>query len=270
MRHKIVAVQGLPGQGPSQPKLGGFSSTCLCNLQQGPSQTTKINEMGLLPNLAQDIGETLTSFYSVDKWKSTETGKSSKRSTKKHMTLCALQIKFQKVCRETVELPHSAHKKFILGKLSLCIGMPVMISTWGQQSAVWQMVQKLLLAGNHISLLKTEETLDTRWKLVNTPNHSAWWFAWKCGSISKHAMCVPCDLPKLTVLSECQRTSARCSPICNDWLCISRRTRPYNVVDMNNCWDQLQSMNFIKTRSALKELITLMQLILQLFISTTL
>jgi len=76
---------------------------------------------------AQDIGETLTDFYSVDKWKSTETGKSSKRSTKKHLTPCDLQIKFQKVCKRNCGVYLIVHQKIILESLSLCMEMPIMI-----------------------------------------------------------------------------------------------------------------------------------------------
>ena len=86
-------------------------------------------------------------------------------------------------------------------------------------------------------IAEDRETLDTLFvKLVNPPkNIQLDGLPQNVVPISKHAMCVPCDLPNDSVV----RVSREQVPVLPNFAMTDYasqgRTRPYNVVDMNNC-----------------------------------
>jgi len=227
----------IAGPGPSQPKLAASQFRHVSVITARNIHRDKINEMGCA-KFAQDIGEALTGFYSVDNWKSTETGKSSKRSTKKHIDPLRSSNKIPESLQEKLwSLPHSASKNHP-GKLSLCIGMPVMIKyNEATECCVTNGAEAVVVGWKSHLIAEDRETLDTLFvKLVNPPkNIQLDGLPENVVPISKHAMCIPCDLPNDSVV----RVSREQVPVLPNFAMTDYasqgRTRPYNVVDMNNC-----------------------------------
>ena len=107
-----------PG-GPSicDPSFANVSIITAKNIQKD-----EINRLGC-EKFAKTTGQSLTHFYSEDsaKFSSQEEPGRAKQSGKK---LTTISYELQK---ELWDLPHSSADKHIPGKLSLCVGMPIMI-----------------------------------------------------------------------------------------------------------------------------------------------
>jgi PIF1-like helicase len=74
----------IAGPGPNQPKLSDPQFRHVSVITARNIHQDKINEMGSV-KFANDHGEKLTNFYSVDKWKSTDNTKSAKKSIKQQI-----------------------------------------------------------------------------------------------------------------------------------------------------------------------------------------
>src|ERR1700723_2192851 len=117
----------IAGRRPEQPKLSGKEFRNVSIITALNAQKDRINELGSA-RFAAETGQTLTDFYSIDRFGSSpdpaekrSKGKKSKPSRKheSHQISPTLQ-------KIIWNLPHSATQHFP-GKLSLCIGMPVII-----------------------------------------------------------------------------------------------------------------------------------------------
>jgi len=148
------------------------------------------------------------------------------------------------------------HQKNHPGKLSLCIGMPVMISTMRPQSAVWQMVQKAVVwAGNHISLLRQRNTRYIVCEAGERENIQTWWFAWKCGSHLQACNVCILEIAKMTVFVRVSREQVQWLPICNDWLCIQGKDKALQCGWYEQLQDQLHQCNkFLQGGPSLDEI----------------
>ena len=117
----------IAGRRPDQPKLSDKELRNVSIITALNSQKDRINELGST-RFAMETGQSLTHFYSIDKFgippdvaEKRLRGKKSKASGK-HMSN-EISPTLQKIIWN---LPHSATNHFP-GKLSLCIGMPVII-----------------------------------------------------------------------------------------------------------------------------------------------
>jgi len=117
----------IAGRHPEQLKLSGKEFRNVSIITALNAQKDRINELGSA-QLAAETGQSLTDFYSIDRFGSSPDpaekrlkGKKSKPSGKheSHQISPTLQ-------KIIWNLPHSATQHFP-GKLSLCIGMPVII-----------------------------------------------------------------------------------------------------------------------------------------------
>ena len=92
------------------------------------AQNDKVNKLGCI-RFAEDVKQALTTFYSHDTWAEYESVDESKGRWKKHK-----KVKYIHSSTNITEddqtmlwdLEHNA-TEHVLGKLTLCIGMPVMI-----------------------------------------------------------------------------------------------------------------------------------------------
>ena len=109
------------------------------------SQKDEVNRLGC-KKFAQETGQELIDFFSEDALKSSEDMKRPSKAQKAKKRITKLTENVQKLLWD---LPHSAADKPVPGKLSLCIGLPVMIKcniatelciTNGQEGSVisWQ------------------------------------------------------------------------------------------------------------------------------------
>jgi len=116
------------GTGPNQPNVAAKEFRNVAVICGKHSYKDKLNALGC-ERFAEDTGQTLTGFYSIDKWgkevdpaTKVKWGKNHKASKLKHTSN---EIDYNDQL-EIWKLPHCASEN-IAGKLSLCIGMPVMI-----------------------------------------------------------------------------------------------------------------------------------------------
>ena len=117
----------IAGRRPDQPKLSDKELRNVSIITALNAQKDRINELGSA-RFAAEMGQTLTHFYSIDRFGSPpdaaekrSRGRKSKAASK-HMSN-EISLTLQKIIWN---LPHSATQHFP-GKLSLCIGMPVII-----------------------------------------------------------------------------------------------------------------------------------------------
>ena len=229
----------IAGTRPDQPNVASKNFRNVAIICGVHSQKDRINQLGC-ERFAADTNQKLTNFYSVDNWgKDSDPavkikwGKSKSASKTNHKSS---QIDFDEQ-REIWKLNHAATEHFP-GKLSLCIGMPVMIRnndatelciTKGQEGFVvgWQSTK-----GPH-----DKRALDTLFvKLDNPPQ----------------TIQIP-DLPenvapivKSTKTISCQFPSDLKESVERQQVCIlpnfamtahasQGKTRPYNVVHLNSC-----------------------------------
>jgi hypothetical protein len=137
------------GPGPKRPKLSEKRFRNISIITAWNSQKDRINELGCV-RFAKETNQHLADLYSTDKWVVYEdipdkvTGRPRRRQSK-----LAEHAKISPTDQERLwKLPHHATDHFA-GKLSICIGMPVMIRhnnatelciTKGQEGTVagWQ------------------------------------------------------------------------------------------------------------------------------------
>jgi hypothetical protein len=184
------------------------------------------------------LGEKLTTFHSVDKWKSTENTKSTKKTTKQHIDPLRSSNTIPESLQEKLwSLPHSVSKNHP-GKLSLCTGMNVMIKhNQATECCVTNGAEAIVAGWKSHSIFEDKETLDVLFvKLVNPPKDIQLdGLPENVVPISKHIISVPCDLPNDSVV----RVSREQVPVLPNFAMTDYasqgRTRPFNVVDLNNC-----------------------------------
>ena len=116
------------GKRPGQPQVSAKDFRNVSIICGRHTQKDEINKLGC-QRFADETGQKLTHFYSIDKWgkekdpaTKTQWGKSKSASKLKHKSN---EIDFD-VQQEIWKLRHGATEN-LAGKLSLCIGMPVMI-----------------------------------------------------------------------------------------------------------------------------------------------
>ncbi|KAI0055032.1 hypothetical protein BV25DRAFT_1762200, partial [Artomyces pyxidatus] len=212
------------------------------------SQRDQINKMGC-QKFAQDTGQYLTNFYSVDRMQSANAsdkidGRTLDVRRRKDVVPTALQKKLQ-------DLPHAATGN-VPGTLSLCQGMPVLIKrnevtelcvTNGAEATVigWR---------SHVSP-HDQETLDTVFIKLTKPPQPVQLdgLPENVVPISRQTTRVKCEMPN-DIPTWIAREQVPLLPnfAMTDYAS-QGRTRPYNVVDLKNCRGH-QSIYTCLSRSA--------------------
>lgn len=121
----------IAGKGPNDPKLAWKRFRNVSIITARNAQKDRINQLGC-ERFAAETGQSLTSFYSIDKWKDPdENGKGKKRRGRPKKSQLdpvrktkSISPTLQKVLWEQ---PHASSDKHVPGKLTLCIGLPVML-----------------------------------------------------------------------------------------------------------------------------------------------
>jgi len=210
----------------------------------------KINRLGTI-RFACETGQSLVDFYSEDVVKLNNRSNTSKPSAPG--SVCKINTLSLSVQKILWEQPHSATSKHIAGKLSLCVGMPVMIRcnvatelciTKGQEGFVygWKSSQ-----GSH-----GQQVLDTLFVKLSNPPLSVKFD----------------DLPENVVPITCSTNTLYCSLPDDSQVHISRsqvevlpnfamtdfasqgKTHEYNTLDLHNSKSH-QSYYTALSRSAL-------------------
>jgi hypothetical protein len=118
----------ITGPGTSRPKLAEKNFRNVSIITAWNSQKDRINELGSV-RFAKETNQHLIDFYSIDKWVIYEDipEKVTGHKRRKRVKATASSTNITQADQEKLwELPHHATQHFP-GKLSLCIGMPVML-----------------------------------------------------------------------------------------------------------------------------------------------
>ena len=223
----------ITSQIPGMPSITNEDFRLVSIITAKNAQKDEINKLGC-QKFAEETGQKLTDFYSEDSLKSDDDKKRTKKCLP-NKKIKHIDIGLQKVLWN---LPHSSSSRPVPGKLSLCIGMPIMIKsnvatelciTNGQEATVvgWQNT-----VGKHQQLL-----LDVLFvKLKNPP---------KCIQLddldenvvplTRTTCNITCKLPDGSGVS-ISRTQVEILPnFAMTDFASQGKTRPFNPVDLNNC-----------------------------------
>jgi hypothetical protein len=227
-----MAGKGIDCPTLSDKKLRNVSIITAHNVQKD-----HINYLGTL-RFAKDTGQTLTHFYSIDKW-----GEEADISTQK----VKRQYKPKKILlgptigpniQEMLWNLHHSDTDHIPGKLSLCIGMPVMIRnndatelciTKGQEAYVvgWKYsygpYQTKILDILFVKLDQPAKTVNLDGLPVNVVPLTRMSKSSKC--ITPRGINIPINRSQIQVLPNFAMTDYACQG----------KTRPLNVVDLSYC-----------------------------------
>ena len=227
----------IAGKQPGQPNVASknFRNVpIICGIH---SQKDQINLLGC-ERFASDTKQNLTNFYSIDKW-----GKDIDSSVKKRQRMSSSKSLYVKSDidfadqKEIWKVRHGATENFA-GKLSLCLGMPVMIRnndatelsiTKGQEGFVvgWKSIQ-----GTHgkTALETLFVQLDNPTKLVQIPGLPD-----NVVPIVKSTKTIQCQFPS-DLKETIERQQACVLPnFAMTAHAAQGKTRPYNVVHLNSC-----------------------------------
>jgi hypothetical protein len=228
----------IAGRRPDQPKLSDKEFRNVSIITALNAQKDRINELGSV-RFAAETGQTLTHFYSIDRFGSPpdaaekrSRGRKSKASGK-HVSN-EISPTLQKIIWN---LPHSATNHFP-GKLSLCIGMPVIIRnndatelciTKGQEGHVvgWQAGRgihgQLVLDTLFIKLDKPAKIV----KIDGLPENVV--------PITRGSKNIECTFSSDLKEYHSQKSSMGIANFSMTDYTSQGKTRPKNPVDLSNC-----------------------------------
>ncbi|KAI0043089.1 hypothetical protein FA95DRAFT_1461933, partial [Auriscalpium vulgare] len=198
------------------------------------SQRDQINTLGCT-KFAEDTNQPLTTFVSVDKWKSQTVSKQRQRnSTDPRRTSDILPEPLQDKLRQ---LPHAASMN-IPGTLKLCRGMPVLIKrNEATEVCVTNGAEGTVVGWKAVLHNNNKSTLDTVFvKLTKPPSVvQLEGLPMNVVPISKQSLPVQCKMANDSMV----HVTREQVPILPNFAMTDYgsqgRTRPYNVVDLKNC-----------------------------------
>ena len=230
----------IAGKGPNDPKLAQIRFRNVSIITGRNSERDKINELGC-ERFAAENHQTLTSFYSIDRWKNpdesrkTGTGRPKKSLIDPVRKTNVLSPHLQRILWEQ---PPASSNKHVAGKLDLCIGMPVMLKhndatecciTKGAEATVvsWQTVKgpegQTALDTLFVELKNPPKTV----KIDGLPDNVV--------PITRHTTATMCYLPNDDEVSLSRDQVLVLPNFAMTDYSSQGRTRPDNPVDLNSC-----------------------------------
>jgi hypothetical protein len=198
------------------------------------AQKDEINRLGC-QKFAQETGQELLEFFSDDTLKSANNNGKPNKSQQKMMKVTNLSKELQNILWQ---LPHSAADKPVPGKLSLCLGLPVMIKcnvatelciTNGQEGTVagWQAAigkqNQRILDVLFVKLKSPPKEVQLEGLPLNVVPLT-------CSTVS-----MTCNLP-IGINVPLTRSQVEVLPnFAMTDFASQGKTRPHNIVDLNNC-----------------------------------
>lgn len=245
----------IAGKGPNDPKLAQKRFRNVSIITARNSQRDMINQLGC-ERFARENNQTLQSFYSIDRWKNPEDGRRKEVRGRPKKTLIdpirKTNILSPGLQRILWKQPHASSNKHVPARLDLCIGMPVMLKhndatecciTKGAEATVvgWQTEQgpegQTALETLFVELKNPPKTI----KIDGLPDNVV--------PITRHTTATMCTLPNDDQISISRDQILVLPNFAMTDYASQGRTRPDNVVDLNNCGSH-QSYYTCLSRSA--------------------
>jgi hypothetical protein len=230
----------IAGRGPNRPKISSKNFRNVAIICGVHTQKDAINQLGC-GRFASDTGQELTHFYSIDKW-GKDKPNSGRKSQKTANSVIHNSNEINPGDQNEIWKLHPGRTGHLPGKLSLCIGMPVIIKhnyatelciTNGQEGFVvgWQATKdtsgKLALDTLFVKLDNPPQTVQIDGLIENVV------------PIVKVTQKIVCQF--LNGLTESvERRQVAVQPNFAMTAHASQgKTRPFNVVHLNSCRDHM-------------------------------
>jgi hypothetical protein len=243
----------IAGRGPNDPKLAQKRFRNVSIITARNAQRDKINELGC-ERFAIENGQTLHSFYSIDRWRNPDTKR--QRGGRPKKTLIDPVRKSNVIAphlqRILWDQPPASSNKHVAGKLTLCVGLPVMLKhndatecciTKGAEATVvsWQTAKgpegQTVLDTLFVKLKDPPKTV----KIDGLPENVV--------PITRHTTATMCTLPNDDEISLSRDQVLVLPNFAMTDYSSQGRTRMNNVVDLNSCYTH-QSYYTCLSRSA--------------------
>ena len=226
-------------KGPNDPKLAQKRFRNVSVITARNAQRDKINELGC-ERFAAENAQNLTSFYSIDRWRNLDESRGKKGRPKKPLIDPVRKTNMLSPDLQNIlwEQPPASSDKHVAAKLTLCVGMPVMLKhndateccmTKGAEATVvsWQTSKgpegQLVLETLFVKLVNPPKTV----KLPGLPDNVV--------PITRHTTATMCYLPNDDQISISRDQVLVLLNFAMTDYSSQGRTRPDNVVDLNSC-----------------------------------
>jgi hypothetical protein len=230
----------------SDPKFRNVSIITAWN-----SQKDKINEMGCI-RFAKDNNQNLVEFYSIDKRAESKLERKKRGSKKKEKSVGSfISASLQNVLWNSH--PHTS--EHIAGKLSLCLGMPVMIRNNDATELCMTKGQEAVVVGwDSFTGPQDKEVLETIFlKLINPPKTvQIPGLPLNVVPMTRASNSIKCDLPNDSEISIVRQQVQILPNFSMTDYAAQGKTRPINVMDLGHC-KSFQSYYTCLSRSASAE-----------------
>jgi hypothetical protein len=203
------------------------------------SQKDEINRLGS-QRFATETGQTLTHFYSIDTVPSNESEEDKKK--RNFTTGMKRSIKHNsipdKIQQALWEQPTCANTKLIPGKLSICLGMPVMIrNNAATEMCITKGQEAIVHAWDSHKTTEGRDVLDTLFvELTNPPTPVKLdGLPLNVIPLTRTSVTTSCRLPDDTSLTVSRNQVEALPNFAMTDYASQGKTRPYNVVDLSQC-----------------------------------
>jgi len=230
----------IAGRAPGKPKLNKKEFKYVSVITHLNVHRDKINELGS-HRFAAETGQKLHHFYSIDKkatQKYVNTNKSSPKRKKRVVDINTLNDRFSSVQQDILwKLPHNSTDHHA-GKLSLCLGMPVLIKyNVATECCVTNGAEAIVVGWNASDISDGKQVLDTLFvQLINPPKNI------QIDGLPLNVVPIPRQTKTVTCLypdDDKIEVSREQVPVLPNFAMTDYssqgRTRLYNVVDLHNC-----------------------------------
>ena len=255
------------GTKPGAPKLAQKRFRNIAIITAWNSQNDKINELGS-KRFARETGQKLTTFYCIDKWKCKDSNKKKKRGKRKKFDPARTSENVEEDIQNILwEQPHGTSDNHIPAKLSLCVGLPIMIRNNNATECCITMGAEATVASWQSSIgLFGQNVLDTLFVKLKNPLKPI-----KIDGLPKNVvpiirrpMATQCLLPNDDLVSLTRDQVPVLPNFAMTDYASQGHTRPDNPINLNSCRDHLSYYTCLSRSATAKGTI-----IVQLFCEST-
>ena len=244
----------IAGRGPNDPKLAQKRFRNVSVITARNAQKDKINELGT-ERFAAENNQTLHTFYSMDRWRNPDVKRrGGHRQTKGNVVdpIRKTNVLSPQLQRALWEQPPASCDKHIAGKLTLCVGLPVMIRhNEATECCITKGAEATVVSWQTIKGPEGQQMLDTLFvKLTNPPKMvKIDGLPDNVVPLTRHTTAVTCVMPNDDEISVTRDQVLVLPNFGMTDYASQGRTRPDNVVDLNSCYNH-QSYYTCLSRSA--------------------
>jgi hypothetical protein len=203
------------------------------------SQKDEINRLGS-QRFATETGQNLTHFYSIDTVPSND---SEENQPKKKINAPGKRsIKYnsipEKIQQALWEQPTCANTKLIPGKLSICLGMPIMIrNNAATEMCITKGQEAIVYAWDSHKTAEGKDVLDTLFVELNNPPTPVKLDGLPLNVIplTRTSVTTSCRLPDDTTITVSRNQVEALPNFAMTDYASQGKTRPYNVVELSQC-----------------------------------